>query len=105
MALREVGAVAVDRRRGAQSHRGDRQRGSPRRALAVTVILRRRLRDIYFIAEQKPDGAWTIEISNALSEPVSEEERREILQSVLDELSSLRAQVWRELGKAITPLL
>lgn len=64
----------------------------------MTVILRRRLRDIYFIAEQKPDGSWAIEITNALSEPVSEEERREILQSVLDELSSLRGQVWRELG-------
>jgi hypothetical protein len=64
----------------------------------VTVILRRRLRDIYFIAEQRPDGSWVIEISDALSEPVSEEERREILQSVLNELSSLRAQIWKELG-------
>jgi hypothetical protein len=63
----------------------------------VTVILRRRLRDVYLIAERKSDGTWTIDISDALSGPVGDEEKKEILESVMEELMSLASKIDKEL--------
>lgn len=63
----------------------------------MTLILRRTIGVVHVVAEQGDDGSWTIKVSDGLSREVSEEERREALETMLEELSSLRAQVWRDL--------
>jgi hypothetical protein len=60
---------------------------------------RRRVGDVYVQATLGDDGQWRADVTDAFSNPVSDDVRREAMKSVLDELSSLRHYIWRvELG-------
>ena len=66
----------------------------------MTVVLRRRVGDVYVVVERKDDATWTIEVvAEAFQQEVTEAERKAALQAVLSELSSLRQHVWEELKK------
>lgn len=64
----------------------------------MTVILRRVVGHVYVVCERRSDGKWIIEVSDAMSGEVTEEERRSALEEVLAEISSLRTALWKELG-------
>jgi hypothetical protein len=66
----------------------------------MTVILRRTVGHVYVVIERDDAGNWSIEVSDAASGKVTDEEREAALQEVLKEMSKLRALVWGELKKS-----
>lgn len=62
------------------------------------MILRRTIGHVYVVIERDESGRWSVEVSDAASGKVTEEERKEALREVLRELSTLRQLIWKELG-------
>lgn len=71
----------------------------------MTNFRRRIKEDVFVVADQRDDGSWRVDVVDVRSEPITDEPRRaDALRSVLDELSSLRAHIWRiELGNPESP--
>lgn len=62
------------------------------------MILRRTVGHVYVVIERDEGGRWSVEVSDAASAKVTEEERQEALREVLRELSTLRQLIWKALG-------
>ena len=61
----------------------------------MTISLRRRVGDVWVVAEQGDDEVWKIEVTDSLSRPVVGPERDVALEAVLQEISNLRTHIWK----------
>lgn len=61
----------------------------------MTISLRRRIGDVWVVAEQNDDGMWKIEVTDSLSNPVTGPKREEALEVALQEISRLRQHIWK----------
>lgn len=61
----------------------------------MTISLRRRVGDVWVIAEQGDDGQWKVEVVDNHKQPVEGPQRDEALEAALQEISGLRAHIWK----------
>ncbi len=50
---------------------------------------------VYLVAEHY-NGAWHVTVTNAASQPVTDEQRHNAIEEVMRELSSLRSHLWHD---------
>lgn len=66
----------------------------------MTIELRQRVGDAYVVAVLDENGACKVEVTDAMSNPISGPERDRALEAILQGINTMRRHVWKvELGR------